>query len=394
MKIHSYKLQNGEVRFKFHIYIGTDPLTGKEKTTTRSSFKTKKEAKDAYVLMQQEINNGTYGKVAKDTYGQVYDLWVEHYENTVEDSTFLKTTRIFENHILPAFGDYRIANIDTAICQKHVNQWAKKLTRFRMVKNYASLVMKYAMKHGIIDKNPFELVEMPVIKKKINLEEDEEEFENFYTREQLLHFLDCLEKDSNLRRIAIFYLIAFTGMRRGEVFALRWADVNFEAQEIRINKAVKRGKDGLYLGPTKNGDPRTIKIDEKTLAYLARWKEVQAKSFKAHSINTNTKKQLVFSNTKNDIQDPHKTAQLLKTFLKKYQLPYITTHGLRHTHCSLLFEAGASIKEVQFRLGHRDVKTTLDVYTHVTKKTKSETINKFTNFLNDTASSDQGATKD
>lgn len=394
MKIHSYKLQNGEVRYKFNIYIGTDPLTGKEKTTTRSGFKTKKEAKDAFLTLQQEIQNGTYGKIAKDTYRQVYELWIENYENTVEDSTFLKTKRIFQNHILPAFGDYRIANIDTAICQKHVNQWSKKLTRFRMVKNYASLVMKYAMKHGIIDKNPFELVEMPIVKKKINLDDEEEEFENFYTREQLLQFLKCLENDTNQRRIAIFYLIAFTGMRRGEVFGLRWADVNFETQEVRINKAVKRGEDGLYLGPTKNGDPRTIKVDDKTLAHIARWKEVQAAFFKAQGINPNTKKQLVFSNTKNDIQDPHKTAQLLKTFLEKYKLNYITTHGLRHTHCSLLFEAGASIKEVQYRLGHRDVKTTLDIYTHVTKKTKSETINKFTNFLNDTASSDQGATKD
>nr|WP_255512461.1 tyrosine-type recombinase/integrase [Kurthia sp. Dielmo] len=71
----------------------------------------------------------------------------------------------------------------------------------------------------------------------------------------------------------------------------------------------------------------------------------------------------------------------------------MTAHGLRHTHCSLLFEAGASIKEVQFRLGHRDVKTTLDIYTHVTKKAKSETINKFTNFLNDAGLNDQGKTK-
>lgn len=382
MKIHSYKLQNGESRYKFHIYIGIDQLTGKEKTTTRSGFKTKKEAKDSYLSLQQEIQNGTYSKVAKDTYRQVYDLWVEHYENTVEDSTFLKTTRIFENHILPAFSDYRIANIDTAICQKHVNQWAKNLTRFRMVKNYAALVIKYAMKHAIIEKNPFELVEMPVIKKKINLDDDDEEFENFYTREQLLEFLTCLEQGNDLKRTTVFYLLAFSGMRKGEAFALRWSDINFEDSEIRINKAVKRGKEGLYLGPTKNGDPRTIKIDGKTLEYLSLWKAEQAKIFKNKGINTKTKKQLVFSNVNNELQDPNKTVQWLATLLKKDPLTTITAHGLRHTHCSLLFEAGASIKEVQFRLGHRDVKTTLDVYAHVTKKAKSETIDKFTNFLN------------
>ncbi|WP_222424343.1 Arm DNA-binding domain-containing protein [Kurthia sp. Dielmo] len=65
MKIHSYKLQNNEVRFKFHIYIGTNPLTGKEKTTTRSGFKTKKEAKDAYLSLQQEIKTVRMAKLLK-----------------------------------------------------------------------------------------------------------------------------------------------------------------------------------------------------------------------------------------------------------------------------------------------------------------------------------------
>lgn len=83
------------------------------------------------------------------------------------------------------------------------------------------------------------------------------------------------------------------------------------------------------------------------------------------------------------LQDPNKTVQWLSSFLQKYDLDYITAHGLRHTHCSLLFEAGATIKEVQFRLGHKDVKTTLDVYAHVTKKAKAETIDKFTNFIHE-----------
>lgn len=100
-------------------------------------------------------------------------------------------------------------------------------------------------------------------------------------------------------------------------------------------------------------------------------------------MNTNTKKQLVFSNEQNVLQGPNKTVQWLSYFLKQYDLDYITAHGLRHTHCSLLFEAGATIKEVQYKLGHRDVKTILDVYAHVTKKAKAETIDKFTTFMND-----------
>lgn len=180
--IKSYQLKNKETRYKFYVYVGIDPLTGKEQTTTKNGFKTKKEAKEALLQIQQEIRNGTFRKQAFETYRDVYELWMEHYENTVEDRTLLKTKRIFKNHILPMFADYKIAKIDVAICQKHVNQWAKKLKRFRMVKNYSALVMKYAIKHGLIDKNPFDLVEMPIIKSKINLEDEDEEFENFYSK--------------------------------------------------------------------------------------------------------------------------------------------------------------------------------------------------------------------
>ena len=59
----------------------------------------------------------------------------------------------------------------------------------------------------------------------------------------------------------------------------------------------------------------------------------------------------------------------------------ITPHGLRHTHCSLLFEAGATLKEVQDRLGHADIKTTMNIYAHVTEKKKEETAVKFAEYL-------------
>ncbi|WP_255551251.1 tyrosine-type recombinase/integrase [Sporosarcina sp. E16_8] len=78
---------------------------------------------------------------------------------------------------------------------------------------------------------------------------------------------------------------------------------------------------------------------------------------------------------------PTKTRKWIVHVQDKYKLGTITTHGLRHTHCSLLFEAGASLKEVQDRLGHTDVKTTMDIYAHVTKKAKEEAILKFANYI-------------
>lgn len=378
--IKQYTLKSKETRYQFKIYLGTDPLTGKEMSTTKSGFKTKAEAKAELAKIQLEVRKGTYKKETAETYLEIYNIWIEHYENTVQDSTFLKTVRIFNNHILPQMADYKIAKIDAATCQKHVNQWAKKLKRFRMVKNYAAKVLTFAIKRGLIDKNPFDLVEIPIIKQKISLEEDE--FENFYTREQLVEFLQCFEKENNLKYYAYFHLLAFSGMRKSEALALTWRDIDFESYDINIKKAIARGKQGLYLGPTKNGLARTIKLDQKTIHLLKLWKKKQAELYLEKGISTNKKAQLVFSNVENKLIDPNQTYRWLNNILEKYRLEHITTHGLRHTHCSLLFEAGATIKEVQFRLGHKDVKTTLEIYAHVTKKAKSETVDKFQNYLN------------
>lgn len=93
------------------------------------------------------------------------------------------------------------------------------------------------------------------------------------------------------------------------------------------------------------------------------------------------KNQLIFSNTKNEFLQLVQVQKWMYSVQKKYKLKHVSLHGLRHTHCSLLFEAGASIKEVQDRLGHSDVKTTLDIYTHVTKKAKEGAIQKFVDYL-------------
>ncbi|WP_431027806.1 tyrosine-type recombinase/integrase [Lysinibacillus sp. LZ02] len=78
---------------------------------------------------------------------------------------------------------------------------------------------------------------------------------------------------------------------------------------------------------------------------------------------------------------PTKTRKWMLHVQNKYGLKEIITHGLRHTHCSLLFEAGATIKEVQDRLGHGDVQTTMNIYAHVMKKVKAVTIQKFVDYL-------------
>lgn len=277
-------------------------------------------------------------------------------------------------------GTYRIEKITIAICQKHYNEWATKVQKARTIKSYAKKVLDYAIVHGLLQTNPFTHVETKV--KKSFAEATEDEHENFYTKDELIIFLDHAKEHLDYKAFALLRLIAYTGMRKSEALALTWNDVNFIENELTINKAIGRGKQTkLYLKTTKTGKSRTIKLDPTTLSILKDWNKLQKQQYIKLGINTMKKNQLIFSNTKNEFLQPVQVQKWMYSVQNKYQFKRVSPHGLRHTHCSLLFEAGASIKEVQDRLGHSDVKTTLDIYTHVTKKAKEGAIQKFVDYL-------------
>lgn len=378
--ITSYKTKDGKKYYKFQLYVGTDPLTGKRIKTTRSKFKTKKEAQLELSRIRLEIDKGEFNKETLDTYQDIYNLWIEQYKHTVKESTFVKTKGVFKNHILPAFGSYRIEKINVQLCQKHINSWFKKLKNFRMVKAYASMVLDYALTLGIILNNPMKLVTMP---KSIALP-DEEESLKYYTKDELIIFLSCLEKEANYKAYTLFRLLAFSGMRKGEALALTWQDINFTTNEMRINKALSRGENNRLIiqTPKTKSSIRTIILDDKTLGILKEWKKRQREEYFMLGFNTMQPKQLIFNSQANGLMQPTKTRKWILHIQEKYDLPKIRTHDLRHTHCSLLFEAGASIKEVQERLGHSDIKTTMDIYAHVTEKAKDEAAKKFSNYMN------------
>lgn len=377
--IDSYELKNGDKRYMFQLYVGIDPLTGKEKRTTRRGFKTKKEAALALARLRLEIDNGTFRKIQAETFQDIYDLWIDQYKKTVEESTFNKVLGYFKHYALPAMSKYKVDKITVDICQKHVNEWANKIKMYREVKAYTSKVLDFAIKRGYIQNNPMKLVELPTRKRGIDVEEAPE---NFYSKEELIEFLTCLEKEGKYMRYAFFRLLAFSGIRMGEALALTWEDINTMDNEIRISKALTRGLDARqYVKSTKSGIARTIKMDEKTIIILKEWRKKQQVECLKLGHNTLQPKQLVFNNTKNAYLQPSTIRKWIIGIQKKYNLSEITTHGLRHTHCSLLFEAGASIKEVQDRLGHSDALITMNVYAHVTKKAKEEAIQKFEKYL-------------
>lgn len=195
--------------------------------------------------------------------------------------------------------------------------------------------------------------------------------------------MECLAKEDDPKVYTLFRILAFSGMRKGEALALTWNDINFKDGTVTISKTLTRGEGNRLIiqTPKTANSKRIISLDGQTLEILKQWRITQKKTYFMLGYNTMKKGQLVFSNQKNELLQPSVTRKYIVAVCEKYGLKQITTHGFRHTHCSLLFEAGASIKEVQDRLGHSDIKTTMNIYAHVTKNRKDETAQKFANYL-------------
>lgn len=122
-------------------------------------------------------------------------------------------------------------------------------------------------------------------------------------------------------------------------------------------------------------------MDPGTIEKLKEWKRVQAEQMIGLVYNTSKSEQIVFTNLKNTFVNPQKIGQLMVKYCQRAGVKQITPHGLRHTHCSILFEAGATLKDVQERLGHSDIATTMNIYAHVTEQKKEETALKFAAFV-------------
>ena len=139
----------------------------------------------------------------------------------------------------------------------------------------------------------------------------------------------------------------------------------------------------FYCKNTKNiSSERILPIDAQTIEMLKIWKKEQARELLQFGINTNTKNQLIFTyvNADGDINQPlhaDYSNNILKRLEKKYKFKHVTIHGFRHTHATLLLEGGASIKETQDRLGHKNAETTLNTYSHVTEKAQRNALEKF-----------------
>ena len=372
--IQEYRLKDGTKRYLIKCYMGLDSLTGKRITTTRRGFKTQKEASLAEARLKLEYEEKTFNaKNSKYTFQQIYELFLVEHKNTVKSGTYATTVRYAKLHILPKIANKRIDSFTVLDCQKLVNQWAEYFNSAKYPKGITQQVFDYAIKMNIITDNPMRKVKLPKRKETIN------EVNKFYNTDELKHFFDCVKDYGNMKYLAFFRLLAFTGMRKGEALALNWSDIDFNKKQVHITKGVVLDENEIpIISTTKTKKSvRTVSLDDESLAILRKWKLEQAKELMSIGINSLNKHQLLFTYDNNKLYRPSYSNCWLEQIIKKYNLKKITMHGFRHSHCSLLFEMGTPIQVVQDRLGHTNIKTTMDIYTHVTEKQRDEIAENF-----------------
>lgn len=375
-----YTTKQGQM-WLFKIDTGINPETGKRQTTTRRGFKTKKEAQIASFNLEQELASGYFIKNSSLTYKDVFDQWFSNHSKTIKASTQKTIQFKFKKHILPRFGRLKIKDISKAYCQKMINEIADSIASVNDYKIQANQVFKYAIKMDIISKNPMEHVMIPKQQKELISTENEMNRRNYWTKEEVKHFLTLTTQELSYRDYVLFNLLIYTGARKGELLSLTWDDIDFEAASIRLIKTLFFSEgEFLFQTPKTGQSKRSISLDGQSLSLLKKWRTRQKEENLAQ-LNALNNHNLVFSR---DNGSPLRLAypnEKLKSIINKEKLHQITVHGLRHTHASLLFEAGASIKEVQERLGHSDIKMTMNIYTHVTNTIKEQTANRFQRYL-------------
>jgi len=378
--IKKYTKKDGSTAYMFRLYIGKDPLTGKDKQTTRRGFDSPKLAKLALARLEIEMNDQGFVNNERTTFEDVYKEYFPQYKNTVKESTWVKTEQMYRNHVLPIFGNKILNKITPQQCQLAVNKWYDaKFTKYKDFFRLISSVFQYAIRLGLVRDDPTKRVIIPKSKHVQDMTL------NYFTVDELRSFFTYLDNDKYPKRATFFRVLAFTGMRKGEALSLTWKDIDFKNNQISINKTIARGADARLIvqTPKTKASERVVNLDDKTMATLKQWRSTQAKELLMLGFNVlKSKDQLVFSNTNNEFIQPVKPQNWLYKIIKKYHLKKITVHGFRHTYATLAFEAGASIKEVQEQLGHSDFQTTMNIYTAVTEKQKLETSQKFAKYVN------------
>jgi integrase len=380
-------------KWSYLIDTGTDPKTGKRKQKKKGGFNTKTESQEAAALLIAELTQGTYVEEKNITFEEFAYEWLEIYR--VSGKPKKKGTVRIRKHEIQRLLDYFAKLKLKDITRKKYQDALNDLKNRGFAENTLDgahgtgrMIFKKAIEMELLKKDPTEYAYVPKDEKTVE-EFEKEEIPKYLEKGELSLFLKTAKEKGLERDYPIFKLLAYSGMRVGELCALKWKDINFEEESISITKTTYNPTNNIRkyeLVPPKTAKgKRKFDIDPTVLALLEKH---QAAQNKVHMKNRKKYHDEDFVFAKMDETNPGypeiiKTIEnRMKRLLKLTGLNQeLTPHSLRHTHTTLLAEAGLSLPEIMERLGHKDDDTTKHVYLHITKSMKKEASRKFAQLM-------------
>lgn len=374
-RVHTTKSGSQTVNWYVVIDLPRD-ASGKRRQKWHGGFCTRKEAEAARARIVHEFNSGTYVEptaIALEEW--VHWHWLPTIQGRVKPSTFASYRRNIEIHVLPQLGRRQLRQLTPAMLDRLYadllgdgHQQAARGLSAKTVRYIHTIVHKAladAVDAGVVGTNVAERAKPP------RPRAAGPNAINFWEPHELRDFLGQLKED---RLQAAWHLSAMTGMRRGEVLGLRWKDVDLNANRISVRQALVSVGYEIITSSPKSHQARVIDLDSDTSARLRDHKARQAKEREEWGEDYRDQG-LVFCREDGSPIHPHSFSQRFERLVRRFGLPTIRLHDLRHTHATIAIKAGVPVKVVSERLGHEIPAFTLKQYAHVIPGMQAEAAN-------------------
>ena len=379
VKINEIKKKNGAIVYRANVYLGVDQVTGK-KAKTSVTGRTRKEVKQKAKHAQDDFksNGCTVTKVVPvKNYQELAELWLESYQFTVKPQTFIATKRMLYNHLIPIFSTLKLSKLSVSYIQSFINDLSTRLVHYAVVHSINRRVLQYGVSLQLLPFNPARDIILPKQPKREN------KAIRFIAPENLKTLMGYMEKLAYKKYgyyfdYVLYSVLLATGCRFGEVVALEWSDIDLENGTISISKNYSRLLD-LIGTPKSKAGVRIISIDKKTVNMLRLYKNRQRQLYMESGVCVSS---VVFAIPTKVYQNMATKQYSLDRRCKEIGIPRFTFHAFRHTHASLLLNAGISYKELQYRLGHATLAVTMDIYSHLSADKEKEAVSYFEKAMN------------
>jgi integrase len=344
---------SGYIQHRGDRYQARWPENGRWRART---FPTEDDAIDFLTDMARHKRRGTYVAPSQLTVGDVLDEFLNRPSQRVSESTLFTYRARAETMIRPYLGERRITELRTIDVQRWIDRLASDYApgTIRPALAVLSAAMREAKTLGLIDANPVDGVRRPSLTR-TQLQT--------WTEEEARRVLAVVEDDELFQ--ALYHVAIGTGMRPGELRALRWEDVKIDRAQLRVARTITKDNAGreVMSERTKTVSARVIALTEHVCQTL-KWHRARQAERQLYSLQW-FDENLVF-----DRGDGHWLSQ--SVWRKEHQricaaagVPVIRLHDIRHTFATMLLERGVHVKIASDILGHGQIQTTLNIYQHV-----------------------------